>query len=98
MDAEHTTDISITCPHCGHVTHDDWECLGRNSCSGMLCESCGKAFTVMISECLLCGEETVFNWRVMPAVEARYLLDCEHCAQPLYGLEDAGVTKSGSDR
>lgn len=90
MDSEENT-LSFMCPHCQQGFHDDFECLEANAFLELACESCRKTFTLMIAECLHCGEETVLGWREPPPSRVRALLVCKHCTQPLLRIEEPSI-------
>jgi transcription elongation factor Elf1 len=74
-------DLSFPCPHCHHVYVDELECLDTSTVIKLVCENCGKDFTLLIMECLACGEET--TWIPAPSMEEHTRLVCGHCGKPL---------------
>ena len=79
------TVLTLFCPYCGTQLADDLECLGPGQPDTLGCENpgCGQRFAYLIRECLKCGEESVFSWRVMPKPAEMSGLSCQHCGAVL---------------
>jgi transcription elongation factor Elf1 len=73
--------VAFSCPNCKHVYVDEAEYLDTSTFNELICENCGKGFTLLIMECLACGEET--TWMPAPSLEEHTLLICGHCGEPM---------------
>jgi hypothetical protein len=77
--------LTLICPYCSTQLADDFECLAPNHLDTLGCENirCAQRFAYLIRECLKCGEESVFSWKVMPKPPEMSGLSCQHCGADL---------------
>jgi hypothetical protein len=80
-----TSVLTLICPYCSTQLGDDFECLLPNHVDTLGCENtrCAQRFAYLIRECLKCGDESVFSWKVMPKPSEMSGLSCQHCGAAL---------------
>jgi hypothetical protein len=73
--------LLITCPHCRHESHDEFEVLDAHRLHEFTCETCQKPYTFFNIDCQ-CGEETQLAFGNRPSIEGLRALVCSMCARP----------------
>lgn len=90
MENEQSQAINFQCPNCQHSYQDELECLQHNQLHDVKCEACGQPFSLLIAECLACGEESTFLWRDISTDKEMQGLTCHTCSKPLFEEKDDG--------
>lgn len=80
--------LIVTCPHCGDVEEDGFECVDDNRVQIARCVSCAQSFHFVAFECLHCCAETVFTWLSHPEPDPSAKLACPKCGS-WYGDHEA---------
>lgn len=74
--------LRFECPRCAHVATDDYEVIDSGVPVDWRCEVCRRMFNVLLTDCELCGCETIHV--ALAGVEQVVAIDalCHRCVKP----------------
>lgn len=73
--------LTYSCPHCQHQFSDEWELITADTLQTFDCEKCHNPFTLLLKECLVCVEETIFTEKPPAEIHVSEL-KCHACGTP----------------
>ncbi len=87
--------LRFECPRCAHVVADDFELIDIGVPADWRCDACRRIFNVLLTECELCGCESVHvALACAEQADANHVF-CHRCGNPNLSNEDLAQSVAG---